>query len=58
MTEMQIDELLREIEASCEEACAENPDVNPDDVYHEVSNSVLATADPAVRREVRARLGF
>jgi hypothetical protein len=49
---------LSEIEVGVEDAKGDFPDVNEDDLYHEIAQGVLLSYPYEVRKEVRFRLGF
>lgn len=42
------DEVAAEVEAAVADVVADMPDVNPDDVFHDVAVSLLWDADPDV----------
>jgi arsenate reductase-like glutaredoxin family protein len=58
MKQSEVDTILAEVEAAVEDARADYPDVNDDDLYHAMMDSILTQKPDVVRREVRMRLGF
>lgn len=53
-----LDEHVAECLVSIEEACGENPDVNPDDVAHDIIISYQMMLPGSQRREFRERCGL
>lgn len=51
-------EVLAEIEAAVADVTGDMPEVNPDDVFHDVTLSLLWDADPEVARQLCTAHGF
>lgn len=58
MNSKHMDTLEGEIRLGVEDALGDFPDVNPDDVVHEMVNNLTIGHSVSVRNEMRRRFGF
>lgn len=58
MTEAEFNAQVEEARLSIEDACQDNPEVSPDDVWHDCAMSLQHNVPPSMRKEFRERLGI
>jgi hypothetical protein len=58
MVSIHMDKLEAEIKLGVEDALADFPETNPDDVVHEIVNNMTIGHSQSVRNEMRRRFGF
>jgi hypothetical protein len=56
--DQQVQEAMQAVETGVADAQFDYPDAHVDDLYHEIAGSIATMHPPAVRREVKRRLGF
>lgn len=58
LSEAEKDELVAEIEAGCEDAKGDNPEVGEDDIVYEIAKSMTTGLHKDDAREVQQRVGI
>ncbi len=58
MSPSKLAALLTEVDLAIEDATRDYPDVNPDDVAHDVAESMSWGYPPAVRQAIRRHVGL